>query len=163
MEFWRAAAPLVLASKSNIRRALLAAAGVAVEIAPSDVDERAVEGEAPSKSPAGVAALLARAKASAVARSRPGRLVLGADQVLALDAKRFTKPADRAAARAQLRELAGRTHELHSAIAFVQEATLLYEHVCTARCTMRPCSDECRDLDLDSGGVATTDSVGAYQ
>src|SRR6185437_5837393 len=83
MELWRAADPLVLASKSSIRRALLAAAGIAVEVVPSDIDERAVEGEAPSKSPAGVAALLARAKASAVARSRPGRLVLGADQVLA--------------------------------------------------------------------------------
>lgn len=163
MEFWRAADPLVLASKSNIRRTLLAAAGVAVEIAPSDVDERAVEGEAPSKSPAAVAALLARAKASAVARSRPGRLVLGADQVLALDAKRFTKPADRGAARAQLRELAGRTHELHSAIAFVQDATVLYEHVSTARLTMRTFSDEFLERYLDAAGAAATESVGAYQ
>jgi septum formation protein len=163
MEFWRAADPLVLASKSNIRRALLAAAGVAVEVVPSDIDERAVEGEAPLKSPAGVAALLARAKASAVVRSRPGRLVLGADQVLALDAKRFTKPADRAAARAQLRELAGRTHELHSAIAFVQEATVLFEHVSTARLTMRTFSDEFLERYLDAAGAAATESVGAYQ
>ncbi|MFZ2067735.1 MAG: Maf family protein [Xanthobacteraceae bacterium] len=163
MEFWRAADPLVLASKSNIRRALLAAAGVAVEVVPSDIDERAVEGEAPLKSPAGVAALLARAKASAVVRSRPGRLVLGADQVLALDAKRFTKPADRAAARAQLRELAGRTHELHSAIAFVQDATVLFEHVSTARLTMRTFSDEFLERYLDAAGAAATESVGAYQ
>lgn len=163
MEFWRAADPLVLASKSNIRRALLAAAGVAVEVVPSDIDERAVEGKVPSKSPAGVAALLARAKASAVARSRPGRLVLGADQVLALDAKRFTKPADRAAARAQLRELAGQAHELHSAIAFVQDATVLFEHVSTARLTMRTFSDEFLECYLDAAGVAATESVGAYQ
>ena len=163
MEFWRAADPLVLASKSNIRRALLAAAGVAVEVVPSDIDERAVEGKAPLKSPAGVAALLARAKASAVARSRPGRLVLGADQVLALDAKRFTKPADRAAARAQLRELAGQAHELHSAIAFVQDATVLFEHVSTARLTMRTFSDEFLECYLDAAGVAATESVGAYQ
>jgi septum formation protein len=163
MELWRAAEPLVLASASKIRRALLAAAGVALEIAPSDVDERAVEGAVPSSSPAEVASLLARAKASAVSQLYPGRLVLGADQVLALDGRRFTKPADRAAARAQLRALAGRTHELHSAIAFVQHATVLFEHVSTARLTMRVFSDEFLELYLDAAGAAATESVGAYQ
>ena len=118
---------------------------------------------APSASPAAMAALLARAKASAVARLRPGRLVLGADQILALDAKRFTKPADRAAARAQLRALAGRTHELHSAIAFMQDATVLFEHVSTARLTMRAFSDRFLDRYLDAAGAAATESVGAYQ
>lgn len=163
MGLWRAADPLVLASKSNIRRSLLTAAGVAVEIVPSDVDERAVEGKASPGSPAAVAALLARAKASAVARSRSGRLVLGADQVLALDGRRFTKPNDRTAARVQLRELAGRAHELHSAVAFVQDATVLFEHVSTARLTMRNFSDEFLERYLDGAGTAATESVGGYQ
>jgi septum formation protein len=163
MALWRAAAPLVLASRSNIRRALLDAAGVAVEVVPSDVDERAVETAAPSHSPAAVAVLLARAKAMAVARLHPGRLVLGADQVLAFGGACFTKPADRAAARAQLRALAGRTHELHSAIAFVQDATVLFEHVGTARLTMRTVSDEFLERYLDAAGAAATASVGAYQ
>ena len=163
MTLWRAAAPLVLASRSKIRRALLDAAGVAVEIAPSDVDERAVERAAPSNSPAAAAALLARAKAMAVARARPGRLVLGADQVLALDGRRFTKPADRAAAHDQLRALAGRAHELHSAVAFVQDAAVLFEHVSTARLTMRNFSDDFLERYLDAAGAAATESVGAYQ
>lgn len=163
MELWRAADPLVLASGSKIRRTLLAAAGVALEIAASDVDERAAEAAAPSSSPAAVAGLLARAKASAVARLRAGRLVLGADQVLALDGRRFTKPADRAAARAQLRALSGRAHELHSAIAFVQDAKVLFEHVSTARLTMRAFSDAFLDRYLDAAGAAATESVGAYQ
>lgn len=163
MTLWRATAPLVLASRSKIRRALLDAAGVAVETVPSDVDERAVEEAAPSNSPAAAAALLARAKAMAVARARLGRLVLGADQVLALDGRRFTKPADRAAARAQLRALAGRAHELHSAIAFVQDAAVLFEHVSTARLTMRKISDEFLERYLDAAGAAATASVGAYQ
>lgn len=130
---------------------------------PSDLDERAVESAAPLHSPIGVAAMLARAKALAVAHLKPGRLVLGADQVLALDGARFTKPADRAAARAQLRALAGRVHELHSAIAFVQDATLLFEHVSTARLTMRALSDEFLELYLDAAGSAATESVGGYQ
>lgn len=163
MELWRAADPLVLASGSKIRRTLLAAAGVALEIAPSDVDERAAEAAAPSSSPAAMAALLARAKAFAVARLHPGRLVLGADQVLALDGRRFTKPADRAAARAQLRALAGRAHELHSAIAFVQDAKVLFEHVSTARLTMRALSEVFLERYLDAAGAAATESVGAYQ
>lgn len=163
MELWRAAEPLVLASASKIRRALLAAAGVALEIAPSKVDERAVEGAVPSSSPAEVASVLARAKASAVSQLYPGRLVLGADQVLALDGRRFTKPVDRPAARAQLRALAGRTHELHSAIAFVQDATVLSEHVSTARLTMRVFSDDFLELYLDAAGAAATESVSAYQ
>jgi septum formation protein len=163
MTLWRAAAPLVLASRSSIRRALLEAAGVTVEIAPSDVDERAVEAAAPSASPAAVALHLARAKAMAVARLRPGRLVLGADQVLALGAKRFTKPADRAAARAQLRALARRSHELHSAMVFVQDETVLFEHVSVAHLTMRAFSNEFLELYLDGAGAAATASVGAYQ
>lgn len=163
MTLWRAAAPLVLASRSKIRRALLDAAGVAVETAPSDVDERAVERAAPSNSPGAAAALLARAKAMAVGRDRPGRLVLGADQVLALDGRRFTKPADRAAARDQLRALAGRAHELHSAIAFVQDAAVLFEHVSTARLTMRSFSDDFLGRYLDAAGAAAIESVGAYQ
>jgi septum formation protein len=163
MELWRAADPLVLASGSKIRRTLLAAAGVALEIAPSDIDERAAEAAAPSSSPAAVAALLARAKASAVARLHPARLVLGADQVLALGGRRFIKPADRAAARAQLRALAGRAHELHSAIAFVQDGKVLFEHISTARMTMRAFSDTFLDRYLDAAGAAATESVGAYQ
>jgi len=163
MALWRAAAPLVLASRSNIRRSLLAAAGVAVEIVPSDVDERTLEAAAPSLSPAAVAGLLARAKASAVAWLHPGRLVLGADQVLALGGTRFTKPADRAAARAQLSALAGRSHELLSAIAFVQDATVLFQHVSTASLTMRAFSDEFLERYLDAAGAAATESVGAYQ
>jgi len=163
MELWRAADPLVLASGSKIRRTLLEAAGVALEVAPSDIDERAAEAAAPSSSPAAVAALLARAKASAVARLHPGRLVLGADQILDLDGRRFTKPADRAAARAQLRALAGRAHELHSAIAFVQDGKVLFEYISTARLTMRTFSDTFLDRYLDVAGAAATESVGAYQ
>jgi septum formation protein len=158
---WLAADPLVLASRSQVRQALLKAAGIPVEVRPADLDERRLEAGAPA--PGAVAALLARAKASAVARTNPGRLTLGADQTLALGGKRFTKPADRAAARAQLAALAGRTHELHSAIAFVQDGTVLFEHVGIARLTMRALSDDFLDRYLDAAGSSATASVGAYQ
>jgi septum formation protein len=155
MALWLAPDPLVLASRSAARRALLEAAGIAVELQPADLDERSVEANAASRQPASVAALLAREKASFVAALRPGRLVLGADQTLALGARRFSKPADRAAARAQLQALCGCTHELHSAIAFVEDGTVLFEYVETAQPFL--------DLYLDHVGNAATASVGAYQ
>jgi septum formation protein len=163
MALWLASDPLVLASRSAARRTLLEAAGIAIELQPADLDERSLEADVASQEPAAVAAFLARKKASFVAASRAGRLVLGADQTLALGTKRFSKPVDRAAARAQLQALRGRTHELHSAIAFVQDATVLFEHVETARLTMRPFSDGFLDRYLEAAGTAATASVGAYQ
>ncbi len=113
--------------------------------------------------PAEIAGLLARAKASVIAGLRPGRLVLGADQILSLGAERFAKPADRAAARTQLRALSGRTHQLQSAITFMQDATVLFEYVGVARLTVRSLSDRFLDQYLETVGSAATTSVGAYQ
>ena len=163
MPLWLAAVPLVLASRSAVRRTLLEAAGIPVEICPADIDERGVEAGAPLQAPVAIATLLAREKASVIAARNRGRLVLGADQTLSLDGRRFTKPADRAAARAQLRALSGRTHELYSAIAFVQDGVVLFEHVGVARLTMRAVSDRFLDDYLDAAGDAATASVGAYQ
>jgi septum formation protein len=168
MGLWLADAPLVLASQSSARRMLLIAAGVPVDAHPADIDERSLErgleSAAMAQSAGGaVAALLAREKAIAVERRYRGRLTLGADQTLTLDAKRFAKPADRKAARAQLRELCGRTHELHSAVAFVQHGAVLFEYVAVARLTMRNFSDDFLERYLDAVGDAATTSVGAYQ
>jgi septum formation protein len=163
MPLWLEAAPLVLASRSAARRALLESAGIPVEACPADLDERRLEGAATSQEPAAIAAFLAGAKAAAVAASHPGRLVLGADQTLALGTKRFSKPADRAGARTQLGALRGRTHELHSAIVFMHNANVLFEHVETTRLTMRPFSPHFLETYLDSVGDAATGSVGAYQ
>src|SRR5690242_17659813 len=170
MPLWLAHQPLVLASASEIRGKILAAAGLRFEIRPSQVDERAVEAaaappDAAAAPPdaAAAASLLARAKSEAVAPSVPGRPVLGADQTLARGGRRFTKPIDRAEAAAQLRSLRGGTHELHSAIALTRDGELLFECVDTARLTMRDVSDRFIDEYLDMIGDAALSSVGAYQ
>jgi len=163
MPLWLSPDPLVLASRSKVRQKLLVAAGIPIEVCPADIDEREVELAAPSQRPAAVATFLSREKALSVELSNPGRLVLGADQLLALDGKRFSKPGDRAHARAQLLALSGRTHTLHSAVAFVQNATVVFEHVSTARMTMRTLSDRFLEYYLDVVGSAATESVGAYQ
>jgi len=163
LPMWLASDPLIVASRSAARRALLEAAGVELAVAPADIDERGLEDQARSQAPDAVALLLAREKAAVVGRLNPGRLVLGADQVLALGERRFAKPVDRAAAKAQLLALRGRSHELHSAIVFVADGVVVFEHVGVARLTMRTFSEPFLELYLDTVGAAATASVGAYQ
>jgi nucleoside triphosphate pyrophosphatase len=166
MPLWLDPQPLVLASRSDIRGRMLAAAGLRFEIRPAPIDERALEvqaGAAGQLDPAAAARHLAQAKAQAVAAKLPGRLVLGADQTLARGNKRFGKPADRAAAAAQLRELRGRSHELHSALVLMRDDVMLFNCVDSARLTMRKFSDRFLDDYLDMVGKAALASVGAYQ
>ncbi len=163
MPLWLAAEPLVLASKSAVRRAMLEAAGIPLEIVPADIDERAVETRMASGTAADAASLLAREKARVGAARLRGRLVVGADQTLALGRTRFTKPVDRAAAREQLRTLSGKTHELHSAVALARDGRVQFSKVETARLTMRELSDAYLDAYLDAAGEAVTASVGGYQ
>jgi len=163
MSLWLSDQPLVLASQSAIRRAVLEAAGIPVEAHPAAIDERGIEAAVGAQDPAAVAALLAREKARAVSAIRPGRLVLGADQTLALEDRRFSKPADRVAAREQLMALRGRTHALHSAVAAVRNGEVVFEHCAVARLTMRPFSEPFLEAYLDATGDAVIASVGAYQ
>lgn len=162
MALWLAPQPLVLASKSASRRAVLEAAGLPLEIAPADIDERATERDAKGGA-GGVAEHLAVEKAKAVARQKAGRLVLGADQTLVLGERRFTKPTDRASATEQLRALRGRTHELHSSAALVRDDAVLFAHTQVARLTMRDFSDTFLAAYLDQAGDSVMTSVGGYQ
>jgi septum formation protein len=163
MPLWVANQPLVLASRSDIRGKILAAAGLRFEIRPAPIDERGEEAKLEAPDAAAVARHLAHAKASAAAAAQPGRLVLGADQTLARGSRRFSKPANQAEAAEQLRALRGRTHELHSALALVRDGETLFAHVDTARLTMRDFSDAFLEDYLDMAGDTALASVGAYQ
>src|SRR5215467_6888043 len=163
MSLWQDDQPLVLASRSASRRAMLEAAGIPVEVCIPDLDERAVEVAAGIRRPVDAAALLAREKATAVARHMPHRMVIGADQTLAFEDRRFDKPRDRAAAREQLTMLAGKTHYLHSAVAVAQDGIVLFDAIDTASLTLRNLSGPFLDRYLDTAGSAVLGSVGAYQ
>lgn len=163
MTIWRGPLPLVLASQSKARQMLLGNAGIVFEALPAHIDERAIQESSGLAAPGKVATLLAREKALAVSRQRDRQLVVGADQTLALGSRIFNKPAGRTQAHAQLSQLAGQSHELHSAIAVARSGKILFEHVAVARMTMRPLSDADIDAYLDEAGEAVTSSVGAYQ
>ncbi len=162
---WRGAAPLLLASKSATRRGLLTAAAIPFENRDAAVDERAIEAPLREAGAGGaaIALHLARKKALAVSAGAPGRLVLGADQILSCGERLFSKPANRAAAGAQLAALSGKTHELHSALCVAREDKILFEAAPVSRLTMRPLSPAFIKTYLDAAGDAVLGSVGAYQ
>lgn len=165
MTVWTFATPLVLASASGTRRLMLEEAGLPVEIHVAPIDERAIDaplraaGAAPSK----IATALARAKAQAVSRLHPGRLVLGADQVLDCDGVIFDKAATRAAAEEHLTLWAGRTHRLTSAAAVVKDGTVQFEVHSEAHLTMRALDSKAIAAYAERAGPVLTRSVGAYE
>ena len=163
MTLWRGKTPLILASQSRARQALLANAGIGFEAVTAEIDERALQQASGLSAPGEIASLLAREKALSVSARQPGKFVIGADQTLALGERLFSKPAGRAQAAEQLRALAGQRHELHSAVAVARDGKILFEAVAIAGMTMRRLGEAEIDVYLDEAGDAVTSSVGAYQ
>lgn len=107
---------LYLASRSPRRQELLRQVGLRFAVVAADVDER----RRPDQTPADYALAMALAKARAA--QPPAALpVLGADTDVVIDGEILGKPSDRAQALDMLRRLAGRTHEVYSGVAAVQD------------------------------------------
>jgi septum formation protein len=96
-----------------------------------------------------------------VSWEKPGRLVIGADQVLCLEGRLFGKPAGRAAAKTQLEALSGRTHELYSGCCAARERMILFETVGVARLSCRRLSPAFIDAYLEEAGELS--SAGVYR
>lgn len=156
---------IVLASGSATRRAMLQAAGVDFRVLALPVDEDGLKQALRQETdqPARVAEALAELKALRVSAKCPGEIVIGADQMLDCDGRWFDKPADRAAAAAQLRALRGQVHRLTSSVVAVRDGQRLWHHTDTAQLDMRAFSDAFLAQYLDQAGDAVLSSVGAYQ
>ncbi len=158
---------LILASQSAGRAALLKGAGLDFAALPADIDERAVEatlraGESVVE-PADIAEVLAIAKAEQISQAHRDAFVIGADQVLALGAKVYEKPASMEAARNNLLQFRGRTHQLYAAVCVARDGQLLWRHVSRADLTMRDFSAEFLGHYLAAAGEEVLSSVGAYR
>ncbi len=162
--FWLADRPLLLASKSQARRALLASSGIPFETMDAQIDERAVEAPLRESGAGGaaIASYLARHKALAASALQPGRLVVGADQTLALGRDVLSKPSDRATAQAQLAAISGRSHTLHAALCLARDGAVVAEDAAEARLTCRELSPAFIETYIDLAGDAVLQSVGAY-
>lgn len=104
--------PLILASTSPRRQALLALLDVPFEIVPPQFDEKVVSDACPEE----VACRLASGKARSVAERYPSRWVLGCDTLIAVETTILGKPSNEADSAAMLRMLQGREHDVHTAI-----------------------------------------------
>lgn len=155
---------LVLASGSASRKKLLTAAGVSFLADPADLDEVAltrglVERGADAVK---VACELAGQKALSVSRRHPGKLVLGADSVIAFGGAFLSKCVSLEEARALLHKLSAKEHLLVSAAALARDGELLWTHASPARMTMRSLSHKFLDDYLAQEGSAILSSVGCY-
>lgn len=155
---------VILASRSAARSALLRGAGAPFTTADSGVDEDVLKARILSEggTPAHVARALAREKALAVSRTRPG-LVIGADQTLDFEGRLHDKPATLEDAAARLRAMRGKPHALHAAVAVAKSGAVVWETLSTAELVMRDYSDAFLEAYLEAEGDAVLASVGAYR
>ena len=156
---------LLLASKSEARRRMLEAAGVAFEIAEAELDEAEAKAglvEAGFE-PRDLAEMLAEMKARSVA-APAGALVLGADQVLERDdGSMLSKPRSRGEARDQLRSLGGHSHYLHSGAVVIEAGERAWGRTETAVLTVRRLSEDFLEDYLDREYEAVRFNVGGYR
>ena len=156
---------VVLASASPSRKRLLAAAGVAHIAMPASIDEETTKQSlrAQGAAPLEIAETLAELKARRIAMRHPGKLVIGADQMLVCDEVQLDKPKDLDQAARHLALLSGRTHVLPTAVVLVLDDQRVWHHRDTPRLTMRPLSESFIADYLSTAGEAVLSSVGAYQ
>jgi len=159
------ATPIILASASTARRAVLTAAGISFTATAAAVDEAAIKAGAQAEGLAAddAALILADAKAQRIARRNPAALVIGADQILVLGERWFDKPADLAGARDHLLALRGQRHVLATAVVAWRHGARIWQHVARPALTMRGFSDAFLAAYLASEGEALLGSVGAYR
>lgn len=156
---------LILASTSTTRRALLERAGLRFETRSPGVDEAAIKAAALAENipPHDVAVMLAEAKAERVARREPDALVIGCDQLLVCGGRPFDKPEGLDGARAHLRALRDRPHELVTATVAYRGGERVWGDVTVPHLTMRDFSDAFLEAYLAAEGEAVCASVGAYR
>jgi septum formation protein len=129
--------PVILASTSPYRRALLERLGVPFEVVrPASTEEHLAR-----EMPRDRALRLSGAKAKAVAAQRPDAVVIGSDQVASLGSRVLDKPGDAANCRAQLSLLSGQTARFHTGCAVIANGERLI-HLDTTSVLFRPLTPE---------------------
>ncbi|HZA14873.1 MAG TPA: Maf family protein [Myxococcaceae bacterium] len=142
----RPVAEVVLASTSPARRVLMESLRIPFRCEAPEVEERVPPGTPVHRA----VELLAERKARAVFERNPRAWVVGADQLACVDGEALGKPADRDAAREQLRRLAGRTHELVTGLCLLGPG-LREVQVDVARLTVFPLEEDEIERYLDLG------------
>ena len=128
---------LVLAPSSPNQKMLLEQAGVSFEVVVSGVDETVPA----SLSPAQTVELLAERKGKAVPPLRPDKPITAADSVVSIDGLILGKPKDDQEAKATLRRLSGRTHQIFTGVCLLANGREEVFHQST-KVTFYPLTEE---------------------
>lgn len=147
--------PVILASQSPRRRALLAKAGISFSVVVRDTEELKEAAMAPQE----LCLHNATAKAEAVFREYPDSTVLGADTLVFLDGTPLGKPEDEEEARAMLRMLSGRTHHVCTAVS-IQSPLGMKDLAVVTEVTFRKLQE--KDIRRYMELVDVMDKAGAY-
>lgn len=144
---------------------MLEAAGVPFEAMAAGVDEDSAKESlrAEGIAPRDLADALAELKALKLSRRFPRALVLGCDQVAALDDRVFDKPSSLGEAREQLAELRGQTHRQISAAVICEAGKAVWRHIDIAKLAMRDFSNEFLETYLDAEWPAIGGCAGGYR
>lgn len=154
---------IILASTSEIRKTILANAGVEFLTQDPKLDEKAARLSMQGMTAKAVAISLAEAKSKVVSQEKPSSLVLGADQTLGIDGEIFDKPVSLAQTRQHLVALRNRTHSLYSALSCTIAGKMVWSYCGEAKLTMRNFTNEFLDQYLAEISQSYSSSVGGYK
>ncbi len=151
--------PVVLASASPVRRALLRELVAAFDVVPPHVDESAVQ----DADVGTVATGLAELKAREVAAARPGALVIAADTLVVCDGEVIGKPADRADAVRIMRKLTSSSHRVVTGLCVMAPDGRSRTLCAATSLRMRPMSADEIERYVDTPGALERAGVYALQ
>ncbi|WP_425618458.1 nucleoside triphosphate pyrophosphatase [Anatilimnocola sp. NA78] len=156
---------LILASTSRYRRELLERLRIPFRCIGPQVDEAAVQARYAAEQAEALATHLAEAKARSVAAQYPAAIILGSDQVCVCEGKVLNKPETADRARQQLSYLAGKTHQLITAVCLVHaEAVVKFSDVTSLKMRSLTADEIERyiaaDEPLDCAGSYKLESLG---
>lgn len=152
---------LILASNSEIRRAMLSQADVEYGVRSPELDEQSVKERHVGDSQS-LARRLAEGKALSVGGSAED-WAIGSDSVVEVDGRRYSKPRDRDEAGRHLAAFSGRTMLLSSAVALAHRGRIDWSHAETARLEVRPLSPGFIQSYLDAEWPAVGYCVGVFR
>jgi septum formation protein len=152
---------LILASNSQIRKAMLEQAGLDFEVRSPEFDEDEAKSAYGGESET-LARTLAAGKAASIA-TKTGDWVIGSDSIVTVEGVRYSKPRDRDEAAVHLRAFSGRIMLLSSAVALARHGEVHWVHAETARLYWRPLSEEFIAAYLDKEWPEVGYCVGVFR
>ena len=135
---------IILASKSKVRKKILAENGINCTVEPANIDEEAIKLNMLKQkaSPEIISKNLAELKANKISIKKNEEIVLGADSVIDLNGEIISKPSSRKEALEILKKLNGKKHYLISSACMSKNGSMIWHHTDKAALTMKKMSLE---------------------